>query len=96
VAKTTTHHKPPSDEPKSVSRPSSPKRRFRWSLVLVPGVCILAVWILNHVQPAITWEQILDRFQVQGQERQRMSRLVALGLICIGAVWVKRIWGGDE
>jgi hypothetical protein len=58
-------------------------------------ICVLAVWILNHVQPALTWEEILDRFHIQGQERVCMSRLVALGLICIGAVVIKRIWVSD-
>jgi len=95
MAKSPVDYQPPADEAKSTSRPSRPRRRFRWSLVLLPGACVVAVWVLNHVDPAITWAEMLDRFHVQDQERQRMSRLVALGLICIGGVWIKRIWGGD-
>jgi len=74
------------------SQSSIRTRRFNWGLLLVPAVWILAVWILNHVQPALTWEEILDRFHIQGQERVRMSRLIALSLVCIGAVVIKRIW----
>ncbi len=71
---------------------SESSRRFNWALVLVPAVWILMVWIPNHTQPALNWEEILDRFHIQGDERVRMSRLVALGVICVGAVVIKRIW----
>lgn len=92
MAKSPTDYQPPIAQAKSNPPAARPIRRFRWSLVLVPGVCILAVWVLNHLQPAFRWEDLLDRFHIQGQERIRMSRLVGLGLICIGAVVVKRIW----
>ena len=71
---------------------SESSRRFNWGLVLVPMVWILAVWVLNHVQPALNWEEILDRFRIQGEERVRMTRLVALGIACLGAVVIERIW----
>jgi len=70
-------------------------RRFNWGLVLVPGVWILMVWVLNHVRPAFTWEETLDRFHIQGIERVRMSRLMALSVICLGAVSTRRIWASD-
>lgn len=74
------------------AEPSRRVRRFRWSLLLVPAVCILAVWILNHVQPALGWEEIFDRCDIHGEERIRISRLVALGILCIGTVVIKAIW----
>jgi len=95
MAKSPTDYQPPIAQAKSNPPAARPIRRFRWSLVLVPGVCILMAWILSHVQPSLTWEEILARFHIEGEERVRMSRLVALGLICIGAVVVKRIWVSD-
>lgn len=95
MAKMPKHNMPAPDQAQDALRPTPPRRRFRWSLVLVPIICILAAWILNHVQPALTWQEILDRVHIQGQERVRMSRLVALGLICVGAVMIKRIWVSD-
>jgi len=95
MAKSPMDNPPHTGEAKSNPQPPRPTRRFRWSLVLVPGICLLAVWISNHVQPAITWQEILDRFHVQDQDREGMSRLVALGLTCIGAVVIKRIWVAD-
>jgi hypothetical protein len=74
------------------SEPSKRVRRFRWSLLLVPAVCILAVWVLNHAQPALGWEEIFDRCDIHGEERIRISRLVALGILCIGTVVIKAIW----
>jgi len=74
------------------SEPSRRVRRFNWALVLVPGAWLLMTWVLNHVQPALGWEEIFDRCDIHGEERIRMSRLVALGILCIGTVVIKAIW----
>ena len=74
---------------------SESSRRFNWGLVLVPGVWILMAWTLNRVQPALTWSEILDRWHIQGEERIRMTRLVALGVLAVGAVFIRRIWVAD-
>jgi hypothetical protein len=93
MAKTMAHREPAPDGTQSGSRPANPRRRFNWALV--PAVWILTVWTLNHVQPALTWSEILDRWHIQGEERIRMTRLVALGVLTVGAVLIRRIWVAD-
>jgi len=95
MAKTTAHREPPPDGTQSGSRSANPRRRFNWALVLVPAVWILTVWTLNRVEPALTWAEILDRWHIQGEERIRMTRLVALGVLAVGAVLIRRIWVAD-
>ena len=61
--------------------------KFCWNLVLIPLVCAIMAWILNHIKPAISWRDILDLLDVHDG---RYSKLAILGLVLISVVLVKR------
>ncbi len=63
--------------------------RFRWTVLLVPGVCLLVAWLLSHTQPAFEWGDVLARLQVR--HTGEYSRLAVLGLALIAIVAVLRI-----
>ena len=69
------------------------KLRFRWGFVLIPMICLSAAWIINHVNPAFTWRDLLDLLPVS---RRHYSRLAILGLTLIGFLSIKRILQNDN
>ena len=76
--------------------PRPPRRRstFRWSILWVPVACLLAAWFLAGVEPALTWDDVMDLLDVQ--ERERFTKLALLGLLLVGVIAVLHILKGDE
>jgi hypothetical protein len=90
MAKTQDHQMRDSRRPAVSLPPPRPRHRLRASLVLVPMSLLLAAWVLNRVQPAMRWPDILQLLGVR--DRQRFSMLAVL-ILTLAAIWfVKRIW----
>jgi hypothetical protein len=70
------------------------QRRFRWGLVLIPLVCLLAAYVLKHIEPTLEWDDISNFLGVKN--RGRYSMLAVLGLFLVGILAVIRIYRDDE
>jgi len=72
-------------------RPQRQSHSFRSSLILVPLSLLTAAWILNRIDPAITWGDIMYILGIQNRERASMLIVLALTLMAILAIrWVLR------
>jgi len=62
-------------------------------LILVIGA---AGWFINHAEPSVTWDEVMDALGVQN--RDRYSRLAVLGLVLVGIAVIARVirGNGDE
>jgi hypothetical protein len=81
-------------QPMVYLRPRKPRFRFRSSLVLVPLALLLAAWVLNRIDPAISWDNIL--FMLGVRNRQRASMLIVLALTLLAILLIKRILGKNR
>jgi hypothetical protein len=69
------------------------RRRFRWALVLVPLVILLAlqlVPVLGHF--AFSWEQAMSLLGVH--DRSRYGALAVVGVLIVAIVALVRIFSG--
>jgi hypothetical protein len=79
--------------------PPQPKRRFRWSLIVVPGVVILAICLVNaagSALPAFSWDDFLGRLGIV--RKDRFSAIALAMCVCLAIVALARIlgWGSKE
>ncbi len=74
-----------------VVRPRRRRRRprFRWEWLLIPGVCILAVWFLSNAHAAFSWEDVMDVLHVHNREQYTM--LAVMGLVLVAIVAIARV-----
>ena len=67
-----------------------PRRwRFRWGIVWVVLVLLACVWLLNGVDVAFDWEDLLHWLNVRNTERY--TRLCVLGISATCAVAIYRV-----
>ena len=94
------HFMMPSQRPQSqqpiVIRPAKrrTKRRFRWYLLFVPLVILFAVWLAQGIQPAFSWDDVMDHLNVR--DRQRYTQLAVLGVLITTAVAILRVLRGSR
>jgi len=86
-------NRPISIRPRS-SRKPKPKWRFRWAFVLVPAAVFLALWIISGIEPAGTWDDLMDFMKVRN--RQRYTLLACLGLVIVAIVATARVLRPSE
>lgn len=70
-------------------RPRRPRRRFHWFLLAVPLVILSAVWLGQGIQPAATWEEVMDALNVRS--RERYTQLATLGVLITAGLAVSRV-----
>jgi ABC-type proline/glycine betaine transport system permease subunit len=63
------------------------KQAFRWSVVLVPLVCLFVFWVVHNIKPAFSWSQVLNLLHVKNRERFTMLTVLGLLLIGIVSIW---------
>ena len=68
------------------------KERFRWGMILLPGVVLLVLWLASGVSIGFTWDEVMDVLHVRN--RSRYTQLAILGLICVGVVAIARVLRG--
>jgi len=71
--------------------PPERKRRFRWELVWVVGAVLFAVWFVSGIEPAGTWDELMEWLDVQN--KPRYSKLAVAGLVAVVVVLLARILG---
>ena len=80
-------------------QPPQPKLRFRWSLVVLPGVVLLVICVVRAVGAALSafsLDNFLDGLGIRN--KPAFSSLAALAFICLAIVALARIlgWGSKE
>ncbi len=75
-------------------RKQTRRRKFNWAFVLVPAAVLILLWIISGIEPAGTWDDVMDFLKVNNRERYTM--LACLGLLCVAIVWIARIFGKDK
>ena len=57
--------------------------RISWLLVLL---CLLGMWyLLSHIQPALSWNAVMDFLNVKVRDRYSMLAVLCLSLVLIVA-----------
>jgi len=86
--------------PVIVMPPPQPKLRFRWSLIVVPGVVLLVIYVVRAVGAALSafsWSDFLDRLGIV--HKDRFSSIALMMCACLAIVALVRILGlgkGEE
>jgi formate hydrogenlyase subunit 3/multisubunit Na+/H+ antiporter MnhD subunit len=80
-------------------QPPQPKRRFRWSLIVVPGAVLLAIYVVRAVGTALSafsWNDFLDRLGIV--HKDRFSAIALMMCACLAIVALAKIlgWGSKE
>lgn len=75
------HHQGPAQP-----APPEVRSRFRIEWLLVP-LCILGMlYVLYHIKPVISWEDILDYCNVDRDRYTMLGQLCLIGILVVGAV----------
>ena len=71
-------------------RRKQPERwRPKWSILLVPAALLLGAYVIAHIEPAFTWDDIMDACAIE--RRDRFSNLFVAGVVIVGIVSVARV-----
>ena len=70
------------------------KYRFRWSIIVVPGVIMGFIWLLNSIEPSIKFEDVMDMIKVDNTHRY--IRLACLGVVGTLIVLIMRILRAEK
>jgi hypothetical protein len=62
---------------------------FRWALLTVPLAILILAWLGRQIQPATTWDRVLDAMDVR--DGARCTQLTVLGVLICGVLLVLRI-----
>ena len=68
------------------------RRRFRWFLLSIPIAILAANWIAQGIEPAFSWDDVLDALNVR--DRSRVTMLATLGVLVTAAVAIVRVVRG--
>jgi hypothetical protein len=68
--------------------------RLRRELIAVPLACLLMAWVLKAIEPACSWQDVMDALHVKHQAQY--SRLALLGCTLVGIVAILRILRQDK
>ena len=63
------------------------KWQFRWQFLLIPLALITAVWFLGRIDPAITWDEVMDALGVRNRERYTQLAVMGIALIGVATIW---------
>jgi hypothetical protein len=74
--------------------PPQRQPEFRTEWILVPLALLGMFYLLHHIDPAITWEEVMNLLSVQDRQRYTMLFHLCLVLTCI--VIAVRIAGGKS
>ena len=67
-----------------------PRWRCRWGILAVIAAIALAAFVMNHVEPNISWSEIMDAVRVPASSHTKYSRNVVLGMVIVGTLLVIR------
>ena len=70
-------------------QPPQPKRRFRWSLLVIPGVVLLAICLVNaagRALSAFSWDDFLGRLGIVRKDRFSAIALAMCAWLAIVAL----------
>ncbi len=77
--------------------PEEPGWHFRWWILCVLAAIALVAFVVNNIEPSISWLQAMDAIHVPFRSRERYSQTVVLGLVVVGALLViKVLWSEEE
>ena len=69
-------------------------RKVRWSLLLVPAVILLIIWVLSNIEIGFTWEELLSDWGIHN--KPRFTMLACCGVIAVAAVAIAKVLHGDK
>jgi len=72
-----------------------PRRRFRWWLVGVPLIVLIAMWFGQGISPAITWDEVV-RDTLRLRHAERCTELVTFAVILIAILLILRVLCADR
>lgn len=68
------------------------RRKFRWFLLTIPLAVLAAQWLAQGLEPAFTWDDVLDALRVR--DRTKVTMLATLGVLVTAAVAIVRVVRG--
>jgi len=74
----------PQGRPRLRRRRRRSRRRFNKAFLLVPAAVLILLWLIGGIEPAGTWDDVMDALNVQNRERYTM--LMCLCLVCVAVV----------
>ena len=90
------YERPSSSQPRVVfvrprRRPRKKRLRGRWYLLLVPLLVLLAMWLAQGLEPARSWDEVMDSLGVRN--RELYTQLMTLSVLIVAGLAVLRILG---
>ena len=70
---------------------SDGEKHFRWSLVWIPLAVLAAMWLMNGVEPAGTWNEFMNAIGIEN--KPRYTAIAILGTLICSALIVARVLG---
>lgn len=81
-----------------IRRPRRRRKKWHphWEILWIALAVAACVWLVNSVEPGITWDEVMDWLNVR--DRERYSQLCVLGILLVAVCLVWRILrgGGEE
>lgn len=66
-----------------------PAKPFRLELVILPVCCVAAMWLAQGMEPAVTWNEVMDRLRIEN--REEFTDLAVFGLLMIAVTAISRV-----
>jgi len=61
------------------------RRKFRWYILIIPSLLLVAAWVSKGIRPAIEWGAVMDLLNVR--DRKAYTQMAMLGvLLCAGLI----------
>jgi len=73
-------------------QPPAPRRRFRWSIIVLPGVVLVAIYLVRAIAAALSafsWNDCLDALGIRN--KPAFSSLASLICVCLAIVALAKI-----
>ena len=69
-------------------------RRFRWSLVVIPAVILLTIYVLKNIEIGFTWDELCSRWGIN--DIPRFTMLACCGVVAVAVVAIAKVLRGDK
>jgi hypothetical protein len=72
-----------------MARPRKRRKRWRpnWGILWVIVALLGITWLLHNIEPAVTWEELMNYLHVHNRERYSQLAILCIILTTICALW---------
>ncbi len=70
------------------------RKHFRWSIVLIPGLILLVIYVLKNIKIGFTWNELCSRWGIN--DIPRFTMLACGGVIAVAVVAVAKVLRRDK